>query len=53
VRDQFKISGMWFFSGRQTFVIGLDGKVAFQYSAMLEGKAHADQALQYIKSAKK
>jgi peroxiredoxin Q/BCP len=53
VRDRFKVSGMWFFSGRQTFVIGLDGKVAFQYSAMLEGKAHADQALQYIKSAKK
>lgn len=53
VLNQFKVKGMWFFSGRQTFVIGLDGKVAFQYSAMLEGKEHSDQALQYIKSSKK
>ncbi len=53
VLNQFKVKGMWFFSGRQTFVIGLDGKVAFQYSAMLEGKEHSDKALQYIKSSKK
>ena len=53
VLNQFKVKGMWFFSGRQTFVIGLDGKVAFQYSAMLEGKEHSDQALQYIKTSKK
>jgi len=53
VLNQFKVKGMWFFSGRQTFVIGLDGKVAYQYSAMLEGKEHSDKALQYIKSSKK
>jgi peroxiredoxin Q/BCP len=53
VLNQFKVKGMWFFSGRQTFVIGLNGKVAYQYSAMLEGKEHSDKALQYIKSSKK
>ena len=53
VIGMFGVKGKFFMTGRQTFVIGLDGKVAFQYSSMMQGKEHADQALQFIKAAKK
>ena len=53
VIEQFGVKGKFFMTRRQTFVIGLDGKVAFQYTSMMQGKEHADQALQFIKSAKK
>lgn len=53
VLDLFGVKGKMFFTGRETFVIGLDGKVAFQYSSMMQGKEHADQALQFIKASKK
>jgi peroxiredoxin Q/BCP len=41
------------FTGRETFVIGLDGKVVYVYNSFLEGKAHSDEALQFIRSIKK
>lgn len=53
VLAMFGVKGKLFMTGRETFVIGKDGKVAYQYSAMLEGRAHADQALQFVKAAKK
>jgi peroxiredoxin Q/BCP len=53
VLNLFGVKSKLFFTGRETFVIGLDGKVTFQYSAMMQGKEHADQALQFIKAAKK
>jgi peroxiredoxin Q/BCP len=49
----FGVKNKFFMTGRQTFVIGLDGKVAFQYTSMMQGKEHADQALEFIKSSKK
>jgi peroxiredoxin Q/BCP len=53
VLAMFGVKGALFMTGRETFVIGLDGKVGFQYSAMMEGKAHADKALEFIKASKK
>ena len=41
------------FTGRETFVIGLDGKIAYAYNSFMEGKAHADHTLQFIRSLKK
>ncbi|QQL50373.1 peroxiredoxin [Mucilaginibacter ginkgonis] len=53
VNDLFGVKSVFFMTGRETYVIGLDGKVAFKYGAMMQGKEHVDQALQYIKNAKK
>lgn len=49
----FGVKDKMFMTGRQTFVVGLDGKIAFQYTSMIQGKAHAEQALQFIKASKK
>lgn len=38
------------FTGRETFVVGLNGKVLYVYNSFLEGKAHADKALKFIQS---
>lgn len=53
VLDMFGVKGAFFMTGRETFVIGLDGKVKYEHAAMMEGKAHADEALQFIKASKK
>jgi peroxiredoxin Q/BCP len=51
VYNLFGVKGKMFFSGRETFVIDLKGKIVYQHEAMLQGKEHADDALSYIKSA--
>jgi peroxiredoxin Q/BCP len=52
VYNLFGVSGKLFLSGRETFVIDLKGKVVYKHEAMLEGKAHADDALRFIKTSK-
>lgn len=49
----FGVKGKLFLSGRETFVIDLKGKIVYEHEAMLQGKEHADDALQFIKAAKK
>ncbi len=51
VYNLFGVKGKMFFSGRETFVIDLHGKIVYTHEAMLEGKEHADDALQFIKAA--
>jgi peroxiredoxin Q/BCP len=53
VLKQFGVKGKLFFTGRETFVIDLKGKVAFEYAAFMEGQEHAQQALAVVKSLKK
>lgn len=48
----FGIKGKMFFTGRQTFIVDLSGKIVYTHEAMLEGKQHADEALKFIKNAK-
>ncbi|MEO6850316.1 MAG: peroxiredoxin [Mucilaginibacter sp.] len=48
----FGVKGKLFFSGRETFVIDLKGKVVYTHEAMMQGKEHADDALLFIKTAK-
>lgn len=48
----FGVKNSMFMTGRETFVIDLRGKVGFAYSAMMQGKKHADDALAYIKAHK-
>ena len=47
----FGVKNKMFFSGRETFVIDLTGKIVYTHEAMLEGKEHADDALQFVKAA--
>ena len=53
IYNEFGVKGKMFFSGRETFVIDLKGKVVYTHEAMLEGKEHSDDALAYIISANK
>jgi peroxiredoxin Q/BCP len=53
VYNQFGIKGKLFFTGRETFIVDLTGKVFYQYESMMEGKRHAEDALSYIKSQAK
>jgi peroxiredoxin Q/BCP len=53
VYNLFGIKSKMFIPGRVTYVIGLHGKVVYMHEAMLQGKEHADDALAFIKAAKK
>jgi thioredoxin-dependent peroxiredoxin len=52
VLKQFGVKGKFIFTGRETFVIDLSGKIVYTYSAFTQGSKHAEEALQFIKSAK-
>ncbi len=51
VLNLFGVKSLLSFTGRETFVVDTHGKVVFKYSSMLQGKAHAEQALSYIRNA--
>jgi peroxiredoxin Q/BCP len=53
VYNLFGVKKKLFFSGRETFVIDLKGKIIYEHEAMMQGKEHADDALAYIKAAQK
>jgi len=48
----FGVKNAMFMTGRKTFVVDLHGKIGFAYEAMMQGKQHADDALNYIRSQK-
>lgn len=50
VYHKFGVKNHLFMTGRETFVIDKHGKVVFAYSAMMQGKKHADDALAFIKA---
>ena len=52
VYDLFGVKNKMFMTGRETFIIGMNGKIAFTYTSMMEGKKHSDDALAYIKTHK-
>jgi len=45
ILKQFGVKGAFFMTGRETFVVDLSGKIAFTYDSMMQGVAHAQQAL--------
>ena len=53
IYNLFGVKGKMFFTGRETFVVDLKGKIVYTHEAMLEGKEHADDALQFIIAANK
>ena len=46
---QFGIKNVLFLTGRETFLIGLDGKIAFSYRAFLSGASHPEEVLGFLK----
>jgi thioredoxin-dependent peroxiredoxin len=48
VLKQFGVKG-FIFSGRETFVVDLSGRIAYSYNSFMEGRQHALQALQFIR----
>jgi peroxiredoxin Q/BCP len=49
----FGVKKTMFMTGRETFIVDLHGKIVYAYSAMLQGKKHADDALSFIRSQQK
>ncbi|HEX4849808.1 MAG TPA: peroxiredoxin [Puia sp.] len=47
----FGVKNKFFISGRETFVIGLDGKVVYTYNSMMQGTKHASEALKHIEGS--
>jgi thioredoxin-dependent peroxiredoxin len=50
VLKQFGIKNLLFITGRETFVVDLDGKIAFSFRANMAGSAHAEKVLAFLKS---
>jgi thioredoxin-dependent peroxiredoxin len=46
----FGVKDKMFMTGRETFIVDLHGKIVYAYSAMMQGKKHADDALAYVKA---
>lgn len=49
VLKQFGIRNVLFITGRETFLVGLDGKIAFSFRAFLDGTAHSQKVLDFLK----
>ena len=45
----FGVKDVMFLTGRETFLVGLDGKVAFKFKGMLKGDEHASSVLAFLK----
>ncbi|MEP6613522.1 MAG: peroxiredoxin [Mucilaginibacter sp.] len=52
VYHKFGVKNKMFMTGRQTFVVDKDGKIAFTYTAIMQGKKHADDALAFVRGHK-
>ncbi|WP_353128514.1 peroxiredoxin [Parapedobacter pyrenivorans] len=49
VLKQFGVKNVLFLTGRETFVVGLDGKLAFKYRALMNATEHNDKVLAFLK----
>jgi peroxiredoxin Q/BCP len=49
VMNLFGVKGKLIFTGRETFVIDLSGKIVFTFDSMTDGAAHAQKALEMVK----
>lgn len=49
VLKSFGVKGFLFLTGRETFVVDIDGKIGYKFSGMLKGKEHAEKVLGYLK----
>ncbi len=45
----FGVKNVLFLTGRETFVVGLDGRIAFKYRALMNADQHNDKVLEFLK----
>jgi thioredoxin-dependent peroxiredoxin len=50
VYQQFGVKNFMFMTGRKTFVVAKNGVITYSYDSMMQGKAHAEDALKFVKS---
>ena len=48
VLKQFGIKPWLFLTGRETFVVGTNGKIAYNFRAFLNGDAHSEKVLNFL-----
>ena len=48
VLKQFGIKPWLFLTGRETFIVGTDGKIAYKYRAFLDGNGHSAKVLDHL-----
>jgi peroxiredoxin Q/BCP len=51
VLKQFGIKPWLFLTGRETFIVGLDGKIAYKYRAFLDGKGHSEKVTAFLQNS--
>ena len=49
----FGVKGKFIFTGRKTFVAGLDGKIVFTFESFTQGTEHSEKALEFIRQSSK
>jgi len=49
----FGVKGKFIFTGRKTFVVGLDGKIVFTFESFTQGTEHSEKALEFIRQSAK
>lgn len=52
VINKFGVKNKFFMTGRETFVVDLNGKIAFVYNSEMQAVKHTTEALNFIKSKK-
>ncbi len=45
----FRVKGKLMFTGRETFVVDLQGKIVFTFDAFTKGAGHSQKALEFIR----
>ena len=50
VYQQFGVKNFMFMTGRKTFVVAKNGIITYSYDSAMQGKAHAEEALKFIRS---
>lgn len=51
VLKQFGVKNILFLTGRETFVVGLDGRIAFKFRAMMNAKKHPSEVMDFMRTA--
>jgi thioredoxin-dependent peroxiredoxin len=49
----FGVKGKFVFTGRETYLVDLNGKIVYSYSSFTNGSAHAEKTLAFIETMKK
>ncbi|WP_295222604.1 peroxiredoxin [uncultured Chryseobacterium sp.] len=50
ILKSFGVKNVLFLTGRETFVVDEQGKVVYKYRGFMNGDAHADKTLKYLKN---